>query len=515
MARTASARRLSSQRGLPVGTPSGAERAILAGITVLAAALRFAGLGSQSLWLDEGYSWRITDGSLGSVLGNVKATESTPPLYYWLNWFFVHLFGASEVSLRLLSALAGTGTVIAVWYAARRLVNPAAGLIAGALVACSPYMWWFSQEARAYSLAAFLCAAALAGFAARVRGGGRLALAVWSLCSALSVLTQYSAAACVAATLLILLVADRSRARQTILASSAPVLAGVAMLPLFLEQNVESRTGWVESYSYVKRVEALLSQAWANSVFEWGSPHMLLGAVGFVAVTFALVVVGRRADPDLKPGVAMAGWVLLVSGACLLAVLNVGGDRMLPRYWIIVWPAGAVAAGAAIGSIRSNAQQLGIAGGLCAAMLAMIAVTLSDSSIQKVDWRGLAAVLGPTPPSGRVVVTQGYDSDLPLAFYLEGTRFLAWSARTYPNEVDVVTLRSSRVSPAMGIEPKTTMIGSYPLMAKVSSGKFTVFRFLRPARPRLPISAAVIAYSLAATIAKGSALEQLPVSGAR
>ena len=73
-------------------------------------------------------------------------------LYYGLAWLWTRLFGTGEVGIRSLSALAGTATIVVVYLAGRELLSRRAGLIAAAIVAVSPAMIWFSQDARAYAL---------------------------------------------------------------------------------------------------------------------------------------------------------------------------------------------------------------------------------------------------------------------------------------------------------------------------------------------------------------------------
>src|SRR5205085_510379 len=68
------------------------------------------------------------------------------------------LFGTGESGLRALSALFGTLTVPVAYAIARDVASRKAGLIAAALVAASPWMIWYSQEARAYALVALLVA---------------------------------------------------------------------------------------------------------------------------------------------------------------------------------------------------------------------------------------------------------------------------------------------------------------------------------------------------------------------
>ena len=96
--------------------------AALAGVMVLASALRFATLDVQSFWLDEGYTLAIMRRcpSVGCCPLS-RDTESTPPLYYLLAWAWSKVFGLGEVGLRSLSALCGTVTVAISYLLARRV----------------------------------------------------------------------------------------------------------------------------------------------------------------------------------------------------------------------------------------------------------------------------------------------------------------------------------------------------------------------------------------------------------
>ncbi|MDX6646594.1 MAG: mannosyltransferase [Miltoncostaeaceae bacterium] len=116
----------------------GRQLQLLAGLTALAALLRFATLDLQSLWYDETVTAGLVRMDLFDMLGRIPDSESTPPLYYVIAWLWAKVFGTGEVGLRSLSALAGTAFVPVAYAAAARLVTPRAGLIAAALAALNP-----------------------------------------------------------------------------------------------------------------------------------------------------------------------------------------------------------------------------------------------------------------------------------------------------------------------------------------------------------------------------------------
>src|SRR5690349_18679548 len=75
--------------------------------------------------------------------------------------------------------------------AARELFSKRAALIAAALVAASPDLFWYSQEARSYPVFIFLTATALYFFARALRRPSRGAFIGWAIASGLALATHY------------------------------------------------------------------------------------------------------------------------------------------------------------------------------------------------------------------------------------------------------------------------------------------------------------------------------------
>src|SRR5436305_5664075 len=169
----------------PPARPNAARAAalepwLIAGAVVLAAAIRFATLASQSYWVDEATTVQELHMSFGAMLHAVTTNESTPPLYYVLAWLWAKAFGTGEAGLRSLSALAGAGVIPVVYLAGRELASRRAGLLAALLAALSPFLIWYSQEARAYMLFTLLCGLSFVFFARSLRRGSSRDLAWWA-----------------------------------------------------------------------------------------------------------------------------------------------------------------------------------------------------------------------------------------------------------------------------------------------------------------------------------------------
>jgi mannosyltransferase len=131
-----------------------ARRASLLLIVLICVALRVYHLDAQSFWYDEGNSARIAERSLPLIIAGAGG-DIHPPLYYIVLHYWRAIFGETEFALRMLSVACGVGLVFFTYLLARRLFNPRVGLIAAALMACSPFAVYYSQEARMYVLLAF------------------------------------------------------------------------------------------------------------------------------------------------------------------------------------------------------------------------------------------------------------------------------------------------------------------------------------------------------------------------
>jgi uncharacterized membrane protein len=111
---------------------------------------------NQSLWLDEATSALAAKMPLSDFFTKFMPGDFHPPLYYLILKLWASIFGFSEISLRIPSVIFGLGMVYFVYLIAKKLFNEKTGIIAATLIATSGLAVYYSQEARMYSLAAFL-----------------------------------------------------------------------------------------------------------------------------------------------------------------------------------------------------------------------------------------------------------------------------------------------------------------------------------------------------------------------
>ena len=225
---------------------------LLAGATFLAAALRLPFLGHESLWLDEIYTREIVrEASLAGVWNHLEATESTPPLFYVLEWL-AHARGA--VALRLVPALSLTAAVPVAYLAFRRLVGQRAALASAAIVAVNPMLVFYSTDARGYGLFVLSALLSVWAFSALLEGASRRRFGLWALASVACVWTHYFGVFVVAAEVVALLVA-RPRLRLATAGWTALLAVCLApLIPLVASQSGDERAGFIAGIPLATRI---------------------------------------------------------------------------------------------------------------------------------------------------------------------------------------------------------------------------------------------------------------------
>ena len=122
-------------------------------ITWVAFLLRVNQLAGQSLWRDEVDAIRFSGWPIGQLLQGLFRAGHNGPLYFLLLRPWRQLGGDSEFALRYPSAAFGTLAIPLGFVLARQFgFNRRVGLLLGLLLATSPYLIWYGQEAKMYTL---------------------------------------------------------------------------------------------------------------------------------------------------------------------------------------------------------------------------------------------------------------------------------------------------------------------------------------------------------------------------
>lgn len=446
----------------------------MAAIVAAGAALRFSTLDLQSFWDDEAVTvGTVLAPSLWSTLGHIPSSEASPPLYYVLAWLWTKVFGHGEVGIRSLSAVLGTATIPVVWWAGRTLVSRPVGLAAAALVAASPEMVWYSQEARGYALLVLLCAISLGCMAEVLRSGSRRMLAGWAIASGLAIATHYFGAFVAIPEAIALLWLVPELRRRVLVATAAVGAVGAALLPLAIHQAGYGHDVWIKYLPLSQR----LGQLWKEfAIGRAGTPPDHLLAIGHIATiaTAALAVWGgvqreRRRGFGLALGIGAGALVLP------LALKLVNEDYFYARNLIGAWVALAVAVAVAA-SVRWIGA-LAIAA-LCGVFLAINIVIDSDPKIQRADWRAVAHAIGPAPRLRAIVAPK--DGRHAIVYYLGRTREIPEGSLAV-SEIDLLG-RSRAHGPRFGPMPS-----GFRRISRRRVARFTFIRYVAQGRHRLTV----------------------------
>ena len=123
---------------------------------LLAFALAMTHIGSRSVWYDEGVSAIAGTSSWGAIEHQARTFDPNMSGYHAALHLWQGVFGDSVTALRSLSAVAFAGAVVMLVALGRRLFDDRTGLLAGLILAVSPYVVRYGQEMRSYALEAFM-----------------------------------------------------------------------------------------------------------------------------------------------------------------------------------------------------------------------------------------------------------------------------------------------------------------------------------------------------------------------
>ncbi|MEA2145020.1 MAG: mannosyltransferase, partial [Solirubrobacteraceae bacterium] len=411
------------------------EHLTLAVIVIAAVLVRLPSLGN-SLFGDELSSYFIvTHHSLGGIvrLLDGHSVDLTPPMYFLLARLVEHL-GDSPLALRAVPMAAGTATVPLTYLFGLRTVGRRAGLVGAGLTALSPFLVFYSTEARAYALVMALVVGSTLCLLRALEAGRPAWWAGYALLACGAMYTHYTAVFVLVAQFSWAALAHPVRRRALLVATAAAAAGFVPWIPVLV----------TNSHSFGTKVFGILEPFTANAVVHdiehWavGHPYLPLrtspGTAGLAAVVLGVVVsviglgaqrrqtLKLRVRPLLRSDSFLPVLLALATPLGLVVYSALRQDTWDMRNLISSWPGLAVSAGALI-TAAPRLRWATVA--LVGAGFAVGAGQLLTSAHQRPDYAAVARFVkaqGPATDPVAVIVapTPGPLSAMDAAFAYAG-----------------------------------------------------------------------------------------------
>jgi mannosyltransferase len=420
--------------------------------------------------------------SLSRLFEALRGTvRQNGPLYFFLLRGWIALAGTSVTALRFFSLWFGVLGVALTYGLGRRLLGHVPGLLAALLVSCSPYLTWYSQEIKMYTMVPALTLLAvyalrrameappftetpaswrprvLLAYVVRraVEGESGRWWLVQIVATTLALYTHVWSALLVPVLALQFLVWWPRRRGHWLGGLISLALLTLPYLPLAIWQAqrvfVERETGF-PPYTLGEMAQLLLT-GWGTGVFAWAWPWG--GIACGVAVLFGLLPAllpstsGTRSAASLREpsagsppagkgnqrwmaAVGLLGWVVLP----LLGIWFVSRWQPLftDRYLIWAAPAFYLLAGAGLAFLWHYGRWPMVP--LLAAVLLVFVGNLRMQAVQplKSDFRGAAAFVGERYDSDDLLIFQIPHGRYTFDYYFGPTEY-AWEDGLYTNHV--------------------------------------------------------------------------------
>jgi hypothetical protein len=395
---------------------------LVGGITLVGLLVRLSLFGN-SLFGDELSTYSIVSGSsLGHVVYLLEGGHSVdlnPPLYFILAWMAERVGDSAEL-LRLPSLLAGVAAIPLTYLLGAKTVGRPAAVVGATLVALSPFLIFFSTEARSFALVMLLTLLSTIALlrAIETRRGGWWA--AYAVLACATMYTHYTGVFLLAGQFLWAAWTEPRARRPLSVATLAAALAYAPWLPALIEA---SRSPGVKSIEFLTPFGP---DAIRIAIGRWsiGQPYTELKtvpgdlAVVLIAVGTALAFAGlvwralaaARTGPRLRPspGLVLVLVVALATpvGEALYSLLgphSVWNVRQLNAST----PGLALAVGALL--TGSGARLRFLATGMVVVGFVIGAVKMLDTDVQRPDYAGAADFIAGDRAPGEPVL------DVPLA----------------------------------------------------------------------------------------------------
>jgi hypothetical protein len=361
----------STGRGLPLA--GSRLRLFLCLVLTLAFGLRIYRLDAQSLWFDEGFALHLASQSPRQIVDN------NPVGWLPLHSFALHAWfgvvGHTPFAARAFSVCFGVLIVALLYLLGRTLASPETGVVAALMGAFSPFLMYYSQEARVYSLWLFLSLLSVYLLLRALRRPDQVrGWILYGLSTVAALYAHYFSVFLLPWGLVVLVVESvRTRHwRTAVVGAACQTVALASCVPLvgyILSSSADRYGFWRSHLSPLQVIGDLWYHFTSGGNLPLAQTHLGMGALALGAVVGLLVLRPRR-----HAALLALYYAVPVGGALILSMWR---ELYVARYLAIAAPAGYLLAAAGFGWLWSAiARRRGLG-----RVLAVVAVLALASGI--------------------------------------------------------------------------------------------------------------------------------------
>lgn len=345
-----------------------------------------------------------------------------PPGYFALLWIWTHLFGFSEIAVRLPSVFLGVGTVIFTYLLGKELFAKKTALIASLLLAVAPLHVYYSQEARMYSLSAF-SAAASSYFLWQMVKGKKWSMLGYIVASVLVLYSDYVTYLIFPAHFIYLLISHERVWKRWLASLFFSFLAFLPWLGVFPQQIIEGREaslnlpGWekVAGGADLKNVALVFIKTIVGRIsFDNKWIYGMISAAGIIVYGWLIFLSIKKMNPAVK-------FLLLWFSTPLVLAVLISNFLPMLSYFRMLYILPALYLLLAYGLTllpKQTAKFLTIV--LVVANIFFLGIYYTNSKFQREDWRGATKFLDKVAGDSSIVLFEDNHVKFPYLYYTEG-----------------------------------------------------------------------------------------------
>lgn len=303
-------------------------------ILILNVIIHSINLGVEPLWYDEIVSVKASLLDFGHVK-HMAEWDNNPPFYYYCLWVWTKLFGITELAVRSLNLIFHLGSVILLFHFVSKNIGNIIAITTTLLFSFNDFVFYYTHEARCYTLTTFLIIASGAIFFKVLRNPSKLTVFSLGLVNFLIIYTHYIAGITFFIQICFVLIFHKNKTISYLLSILITLILVVIRFSkkqflLIFGFNERSSDFWLQKAT-ASDLKTVFTQLLSNSFLS----YVLLGLVFLSIISF--IYFNKRFNRDSK-NIILYSFGLSVITVFVLYLLGSITPLFLGRYLLFTIP---------------------------------------------------------------------------------------------------------------------------------------------------------------------------------